>query len=145
MEYSKCLAQVDEVLKYLEPEALRKIPHDIIDLIKDKKDKEYIWTYDITKNLEEQKLDRKSIAILSYLNMQYLLNDEQRNWMKKMHRLNEQKQEEQRKRKFNSQDIFNNNIENKPKENYYIIKKTTKDNWYTKILLYIRSLFHKKS
>lgn len=145
MEYSKCLAQVDEVLKYLEPEALKKIPLNIRESIKSKKDKDYKWIYDITKKLEEQELDRKSIAILSYLNMKYLLNNEQRIWMEKMHRLNEQKLEARRKNKYNIQNIFNNNIENKPKENYGIITKTTKVKWYNKIIIYIKSLFSKKS
>ena len=86
MEYSKCLVEVDEVLKYLNPEELIKIPDNVRKAITDNKDKNYEWKYDESKKLEDQNLNRKSIAILSYLNMEYLLNDEQRKLMEQIHR-----------------------------------------------------------
>ena len=46
---------------------------------------------DETKELWDQDLDRKSIAILSYLNMEYLVNKEQKELLKEMHRFNERK------------------------------------------------------
>lgn len=160
MEYSKCLVQVDEILNYLNPEELKKIPENVRKTIKDNKDKNYEWKYDEGKKLEEQNLNRKSIAILSYLNMEYLLNDEQRKLMEQIHRVNEQKQEEEKRKQYNPENIFENksNIkedktvqvasnestskESKESENLAITKK---DRWYNKIILYIKSLFSKKS
>ena len=160
MEYSKCLVQVDEILNYLNPEELKKIPENVRKTIKDDKDKNYEWKYDEGKKLEEQNLNRKSIAILSYLNMEYLLNDEQRKLMEQIHRVNEQKQEEEKRKQYNPENIFENksNIkedktvqvasnestskESKESENLAITKK---DRWYNKIILYIKSLFSKKS
>ena len=91
MEQKKCLIQVDEVLNHLRNEDLNKIPLDIRNSIKENKDKNYIWEYDETKELWDQDLDRKSIAILSYLNMEYLVNKEQKELLKQMHRFNERK------------------------------------------------------
>ena len=93
MEYTKCLVELDEVLKYLNTEELEKIPYEIRNAIKEKKDKNYVWNYDESKDLSDQNLNRKTIAMLSYLNMEYLLNDEQRMLMEKLHRLNEEKLE----------------------------------------------------
>lgn len=160
MEYSKCLVQVDEILNYLNPEELKKIPENVRKTIKDDKDKNYEWKYDEGKKLEEQNLNRKSIAILSYLNMEYLLNDEQRKLMEQIHRVNEQKQEEEKRKQYNPENIFENksNIkedktvkvasnestskESKESKN---LAMTKKDRWYNKIKLYIKSLFSKKS
>lgn len=160
MEYSKCLVQVDEILNYLNPEELKKIPENVRKTIKDNKDKNYEWKYDEGKKLEEQNLNRKSIAILSYLNMEYLLNDEQRKLMEQIHRVNEQKQEEEKRKQYNPENIFENksNIkedktvqvasnestskESKESKNLVMTKK---DRWYNKIKLYIKSLFSKKS
>ena len=42
------------------------------------KDKEYFWKYDEKKPLKEQDVSRDTIAFLSYLNMEYLLNEKQK-------------------------------------------------------------------
>ena len=91
MDHKKCLVQVDEVLNHLGEDDLNKIPFDIRNSIKKNKDKNYTWEYDKTKELCAQDLDRKSIAILSYLNMEYLVNKEQKELLKEMHRFNERK------------------------------------------------------
>lgn len=91
MEYEKCLVEVEEVLKFLEVSELEKIPKDIMEGISKNKDKNYIWHYDDAKPLLEQELDRGTIAILSYLNMEYLLSNEQKALMEELHRFNEKK------------------------------------------------------
>ena len=91
MEYEKCLVEVEEVLNHLDISELEKIPKDIIQVITENKDKNYTWSYDETKSLLEQELDRGTIAILSYLNMEYLLSDEQKALMEELHRFNEKK------------------------------------------------------
>ena len=160
MEYSKCLVQVDEILNYLNPEELKKIPENVRKTIKDNKDKNYEWKYDEGKKLEEQNLNRKSIAILSYLNMEYLLNDEQRKLMGQIHRVNEQKQEEEKRKQYNPENIFENKSNIKEDKTVQVasnestskeskesknLAMTKKDRWYNKIKLYIKSLFSKKS
>jgi len=64
-DYNKRLVEVDEVLNYLSDEDLLKIPEDIRQAIKENKDKEYVWKYDVTKELKDQKLNRDTIIILS--------------------------------------------------------------------------------
>ena len=108
MEYTKCLVELDEILNYLLLENLEKIPLEIRNSIKEHKDKEYIWKYDETKELKEQKLDRKTIAMLSYLNMEYLLNKEQKEYMQNLHKLNEQKIEKEKQKKYNPDSLFKN-------------------------------------
>ena len=85
MENEKCLVQLNETLKYLKEEDLNKIPLEIRKAINEEKDKQYKWDYDESKSLQEQNIDRKTIAMLSYLNMKYLLDEEQRKMMKEIH------------------------------------------------------------
>ena len=91
MDYRKCLVELDAVLEHLVEDELEKIPLEIRKSIKREKDKNYVWKYDESKILSEQNLNRKTIAILSYLNMEYLLNDEQKKLMDELHRFNEKK------------------------------------------------------
>lgn len=91
IEYSKRLVEVDEILRYLSPKEFIKIPKDVINAIKENKDKNYIWKYDESKKLKEQNVSDDTIAILSYLNMEYLLNDKQKEYMQKIHQMNNEK------------------------------------------------------
>jgi hypothetical protein len=76
--YKKRLAEVDEVLQHLSEENLSKIPLEIRQLIHENKDKNYVWKYDETKELKDQGLSKDTIAILAYLNSEYLLTEEQK-------------------------------------------------------------------
>lgn len=100
VDYNKRLVEVDEILNYLSEEDLMKIPEDIRLLIKKNKDKEYTWQYDETKSLKDQNVSRDTIAFLSYLNTEYLLNEKQKQYMKQLHELNEKKIEQEKEKKY---------------------------------------------
>lgn len=141
MRYEKCLVEVDEVLKYLVEEDLIKIPEDIRKAISENKDKEYIWYYDETKNLNEQNLSRGTIAILSYLNIEYLLNEEQKKLMKEIHKYNEKiKSNQTNQYSFNK--VSDNTVINTEKEKVELVE-VKKQKWYEKIILFFRNMFNK--
>ena len=95
---AECLVEVDAVLCRLNAEELKKIPLEIRDAINECKSLEYVWVYDETKPLLEQNLRKESIALLSHLNMTYLLDEEQRKLMDQMHIINEYKEETEEKK-----------------------------------------------
>lgn len=158
MEYKCCLVELDEILKHLNDEELAKIPYEIRQSISEQKDKQYIWNYDESKGLYEQNINRKTIKMLSYLNIKCLLSEEQKLLMQKFHRVYEEKIEKEKSIKYNSQDIFNQNTNNVEKikkvnsenkietsDNYsnmqmMIIKE---DKWYKKVIKAIINIFHK--
>lgn len=106
MDISKCLVEVDEILNYLSAEELNKIPEDIRAIIYENKDGEYVWNYDTSKTLQEQDVSDGTISILSYLNKEYLLNDRQKEIMENIYRLADLKIEEEKRKKYPSNDIF---------------------------------------
>ncbi len=154
-DYYKCLVEVDEVLKYLNEEELNKIPVEIRRAITDNKDKEYNWKYDYTKNLKEQNLKRESIAMLSYINMEYLLDDEQKKLMEQLHVFNEIKAEEEKLKKYNidnilkkEQNLNNENMEeikkiNQDKKDTSLVQKNNQK-WYDKVISFLKKLLKNK-
>lgn len=141
VDYNKRLVEVDEVLNHLSKENLDKIPEEIKNLIKENKDKDYVWHYDETKSLKDQNLNRDTIAFLSYLNMEYLLNDEQRRLMERIHEYNEQKSEQEKQRKYSNQELFKEKkiIENNESKTLTIFKET----FIARIIKRIKCLFKK--
>ncbi len=145
MEYEKCLVELDEILKHLNDEDLNKIPYEIRKAITEKKDKQYIWIYDGSKELNEQNINRKTIALLSYLNMEYLLNEKQKQFMEELHKQNEKMIEEEKSIKYNPDDIFKNRkskeeqqIQSSPENSIMVIQE---EKWYKKIFNIIKNLF----
>lgn len=144
MEYEKCLVQVYEILNRLEDEDLEKIPIRVIKNIEDKMDRSYIWKYDDTKTLEEQAIDRKTVALLSYINMEYLLNEEERETLKEIHIANEAKL-------FPKIGVVNfskpntcENIEEKVYEtDETALVEVNKQKWYKKVWLFFKQLHNK--
>lgn len=88
VDYNKRLVEVYEVLKYLSEDDYRKIPKSLIEAIKQNKDKNYNWYYNAAKKLKDQDLCDDTIAILSYINMNFLLNDKQKEFVNKLHLIN---------------------------------------------------------
>lgn len=142
MRYENCLVELDEILNHLDTKDLEKIPKDIIKAINEKKDMQYIWKYDKTRELNQQNIDRRTIAMLSYLNMKYLLNAEQINILEQLHRLNEMDNEKTKLEKYGVDIIFPNNIVNNKKDETGLTEVKV-EKWYQKIWRFIKNIINK--
>lgn len=148
VDYNKRLVEVDEILNYLSEEDLLKIPEEVRKTIKENKDKEYVWKYDETKALKDQDVSRDTIAFLSYLNMEYLLNKEQKQLMQQIHESNEKKLEEEKAGKYIVDDLFKENKtqqeeteKTEPKDELSLVEY--KESFFTKMISKIKSFFSK--
>jgi len=146
VDYNKRLVEVDEILNYLSEEDLLKIPEEVRNTIKENKDKEYFWKYDETKPLKEQDVSRDTIAFLSYLNMEYLLNEKQKEFMQQLHELNEKKLEEAKAEKYGVEDLFKRN-KTQQEETEEIEQEQElslveyKESFFTKVISKIKNFF----
>lgn len=95
IDYKKRLVELEEVLKHLSKEDYEKIPDWLIKGIKDNKDESYMWNYDENKTLKEQNIAHDTIVMLSFINIKYLLTEEQKKLMKEFYKLNSKKIENQ--------------------------------------------------
>ena len=137
MEYEKCLVELDEILRYLPNEYLSKIPYEIRENIKQKKDTNYKWNYDESKELSEQKINRQTIIMLSYLNMEFLLDAEQRKIMDKLHKYNEKKSEKEKLEKYNPNNVFKVNNEDNKLHSFTLVKVEEKK-WYQRLFRFFK-------
>lgn len=77
-EMNKRLCEVEYILSKLEKSYQEKIPKEIWQFINENKDKTYVYNYDDNKKLIDNNIHIDTIAILTYINIQYLLNEEQK-------------------------------------------------------------------
>jgi len=103
VDCNKRLVEVNTILNLLSEEYYNKIPQDVIQAIQDNMDTNYIWEYDDTKELKDQDVSRDTIAMLSYINMEYLLNEKQKDYMENLHKINEQKQ---RQKEYSNENVY---------------------------------------
>ena len=143
-DYKKRFVEVDEILNYLSEEDLMKIPKEIRKVIRDNKDLNYCWKYDESKELKDQDVSRDTIAFLTYLNMKYLLNEEQKKLMEQILKFNEDKAEREKCEKYYNKDLFNveKEVKSTIEENLGETQMITfKEKFFTKILNRIKSFF----
>ena len=144
MTYKQSLVQVDEVLKYLTAEDLEKIPISIRNTISKEKDPNYSWKYDEEKDITEQNIDRKTVALLSFLNLKYMLSEEERVFLEKKHAINQKRFEE--KDRLNYEKIFEKSYfseEQKSDNEEKALIKCNEDKWYKKVFNCFRKIFQK--
>lgn len=148
VDIDKRLTELEYVLKKLDNKYLQNIPQEVWNYINENKDRDYIFEYDESKKLEEQKLHLDTVSMLTYINIEYLLEGEQKKEMILLLREDETIAEKQKREKYNPDNIFKNyNKENKIEEN--IIKDEVamieyKGVLFQKFINKIKSIFHIK-
>ncbi len=143
IDISKRLVEVEYILKRLDSKYIKKIPQEIWDYISQNKEKNYIFKYDNNRTLMEQDLNVNTIAILTYINMEYLLNEEQKKDLINLLRKDEMMAEQEKSQKYQSNDVFQNkkaNMENKAKNDILLVERKK---WYEKIFLFFKNIFKK--
>ena len=143
-DYSKSLVEVEEILNYLSIEDYKKIPEKVFEILNKNKDPNYIWKYDESKRLNEQNLSNDTIAILSYINLEYLLNDKQKLFMENVLKENEIHEENLKREIYNTDTLFkkkNKNSFEYTNYNQNLPVEVKKEGLFTKIYKFLKSLF----
>lgn len=105
-EVKKSLVEVQSIIGKLSQEEYTKIPDNIKLYIEYNKDNNYVWNYDERKTLEEQNLNEYTLPILAYINTEFLLNKEQKEFMNFIYDRNDRILENKFKKRYNSDNIF---------------------------------------
>lgn len=140
-ELNKRLVEVEYILKNLEEQYIKKIPQEFWDYLEENKDKNYVFNYDENKTLIEQNLSIDTISILTYVNMEYLLGEEQKKEMIEFLKKDETIAEQEKAKFYNSDDLFKNIKANKQEKVSLVEVKI--DKWYEKIFSFFRNMFKK--
>lgn len=129
-EQAFAYAEILEILDYMEEEYVNKIPQKLINVIKENALDTYERHLDANVPLEEQEISEKTTAILAMLMLNYWCESpEQKQELTDMFNENERKYQEELQRKYDPNNIFNNNPKpvEEPKAVEEPVKETVKE------------------
>ena len=146
IEYSNSLYQINEILKYMEPNLKARIPKKFISYFENNKSQEYNWNIDKSLPLEKQDLLPTTKEILAVLYKDFICDDVERVKLEKTLSNNEIKYQEELRKKYNPDNIFKDRQKSTEyvetqKENTEIA--TYKESFVSKIISKIKLIFHK--
>lgn len=145
---SKAYAEVLLILSYMEQKYIEMIPKKLLELFNEEKDKNYQPNINPNVSLAEQNLQRKTLALLAMLNLNYWCKDEnEKKELLKMYSENDKKIEAEMRERYNPDNLFkkkekveqNNDIKQEKTE---LIEYKEK-NIFRKILDRIKTFFRK--
>lgn len=146
IEYSNSLYQINEILKYMEPNLKARIPKKFISYFENNKSQEYNWNIDKSLPLEKQDLLPTTKEILAVLYKDFICDDVERVKLEKTLSNNEIKYQEELRKKYNPDNIF----KDRQKSTEYVETQkesteiaTYKESFFSKIISKIKLIFHK--
>lgn len=151
-EYKEAFTEVIEIIKLMPEELSSKIPNQFKELLEDEKSVEY--QPNIHEPLEDQKLKKETVIILSLIYRDFLCSSEERkrlqekdaNELRELEKVEKTIKSEMQV-KFNPDDIFKRKVQNEVGEmqqetNSMIEVKEV--SWYEKIFNIIKRIFNIK-
>ena len=149
--YEKVLREVEYILQQFPKEIQNKIPDDFRNDIIKNMDVTYIpETYNKNKTLDEQNISEETKKILALIYRNYLVSDEERKKLITEENNIREKSENEKRKKYGAEDIFNNktnnsqNINSNADADKLIIKSSNNKKWYKKLIEKILNFFNKK-
>lgn len=134
LEYANAYSEVLEILRYISKEDYDKIPKDKIELFTANANKDFNFTYDVSKTLDEQNVSKKAKTIIAILFRDYWATDVQREKIKAKEQYDRKIEEERNREKYNPNNLFKKNEDTK---NVEIIAENNQ------IIPYKESIFRK--
>ncbi len=148
INYANAYKEVLVVIKNLVKEDYEKIPKDYIEFLSANCNRDYEFRYDSTKSLDEQQLLDESRYILFGLFEKFGATEEQRHKIDAFKNNYYIKQEEERRKKYNPDDIFKNTKQTEDTSANIPIANTSiveyKESFFKKFINKIKSIFHIK-
>ena len=109
---SQRLIEVEYVLNRMNEQNIKKVPKKFWDFINENKDINYNFKYDDSKSILENSLHLDSIAILTYININFLLDSKSKKEMIKLLKEDELIAEEEKRKRYNPDTIFKDKEKN---------------------------------
>ena len=142
-ELSQRLVEVECVLNKMNEQKIKKIPQEVWEFLNKNKDINYNFKYDDSKSITENNLHIDTISLLTYINMNFLLDAEAKKEMISLLNEDEIIAEEQRRKQYNPDSIFKNRIDKhieQTSENVNMIEY--KESVFQKIISKLRNFLH---
>ena len=145
-DYSKAYTEVIEIISHFSKEEYSKIPTEKIEFFQNNMDKEYNYNINPRIDLSEQYISREANAILITLFRDYFATEKQKNTLESILIQNQEKLEEERRKKYNPNNIFNKKQEIKEQNIMEELQMVEyKESFFSKLKKYIFKLLHIES
>ena len=113
-EFQIALAEVDEIIYFMDDELVSKIPNSFKKFIKDNKATNYISNINPYMSLKDQDLRKETQAIISLIYRSYMSSEEEKEFFKQKDKAEFEKE---KKVKYNPDNIFKNKVSIKEEKN----------------------------
>ena len=141
-DIASAYSEIDEILSKMEDRYVNKIPYKIRELIKKEKNNNYHPNIEFSEEILDNKLQRKTIAILAWLNLNYWCdNEKEKEKLIAIYHKNDIIKDRELREKYNPDNLFKRKIKEEKTENVAIIEH--KESTFAKILHRIKRFFHK--
>ena len=138
----KAYAEVDEILALMESKYIEKIPKKMREMFKNERPLDYRPEIKVDIPLDEQKLQRKTFAILAMLNLNYWCGDEEeKRKLIQVYTENDKIREEELRKKYNPDNIFKNKQIQVQKEENTALIEIREENFIKRIIRKIMKFF----
>ncbi len=118
MEFlGKRLIEVECVLNRMDEKYVKKIPQEFLNFMNENKDINYNFKYDDNKSIIENNLHLDSIALLTYININFLLDSKSKKEMVELLKEDALIYEEEKRKRNNPDSIFKNGKKSREKYN----------------------------
>ncbi len=142
-ELGQRLVEVECVLNKMDQQNMEKIPKEFWEFMSNNKDINYNFQYDDSKSITENNLHIDTIALLTYINMNFLLEGKSKEEMLSILKEDEIISEEQKRKLYNPDNIFKNRIDKHIEQTGENIKMIEyKESIFNKIIAKIKTFLH---
>lgn len=144
--YAKAYTEVLEIIKYFPKEEYDKIPTEKIEFYENNMDQDYIFTINPELDLSEQNISPEANAIIINLFTDYFATEEQKSKIKNILEENSQKEELEKREKYNPDNIFKKDIKEEKIEesstNETVALVEYKESFFKKFINFMKNIFH---
>ena len=141
----KAYVEVLEIMKYIPVEDYNKIPYEIIKNMQLNMDKEYRFTVTHFNDFQKQEMLKETETILAVLFRDYWTTEENRNRILEKEKYDLKVSEEEKREKYNPDNIFKNKLEETVVENTNLPAEIKKETFFKKLISFIKGVFNKNN
>ena len=143
-EYAIAYKEVMTILSYVPKSDVDKIPQQKLEFYKSNMDKEYEYKIDETKQFEEQEMSDITKAVLANIFKDYWATPYQKEKIKAKEEYDLKKIEEEKSKKYNSNNIFKDKQVNKIITSINLPTKVKKEKLVKKLVEFIKNIINKR-
>lgn len=140
--YANVATELLEIFKYFDKSLKEKIPSKLEEMLNKVQNEEYIFKIDKTKPIDEQKLLPETRQILSMIYLKYCCTQHEADEILEEKRKNEILLEEQKKEKYNPDNIFQSKQEKEKITTTQMVVYEENIHFYKKIVEKIKEFFN---